>query len=349
MRKIAYMFIALLTALLVSSWAAAPALAKVHTWVDDQGVLHFSQKRSSEPASKKSRTSGAQENEPATNAPAGAHPAPLPQGKGPLFMWKVAGERTFAYLMGSIHFAPKSIYPLDPRIDAAFEQCRILAVESDIEGKEAQVQAMTMKWGLYPQGDSLDKHISKRTENKLKEMGALNPMFMRFKPWLLAMQLQSQYIMRQGYDQSQGVDRYFLRRARQEGKQIKELEDAADTLKVFIEAAEEDEDEYLYYSLSELERIDEVLPKLVKQWQAGSAEAMYDLIYSEINKRPQFKEFGKKLFDERNVKMARKVESYLRRGTPSFVVVGAGHLVGPMGIPALLGKKGFEVQQVGVE
>ena len=74
---------------------------------------------------------------------------------------------------------------------------------------------------------------------------------------------------------------------------------------------------------------------------------MHDLIFEEIERYPEFREFGRLLFDERNVTMAAKVDSYLRNASPAFVVVGAGHLVGPMGIPALLQAKGYDVAQTG--
>lgn len=323
----------------------APVQAKVHSWVDEQGVLHFSQKRPEKGASNASNAEQPTQDSEQTRPQAQT----LPAGKGPVFMWKVSVDNNFAYLLGSMHYAQEGIYPLDPRIIAAFEQCRVLAVESDVEGKQAEIQALTMQLGMYPEGDSLENHISARTKDMLKELGAWNPMYMRFKPWLLAMQLQSQKFLEKGFDHTQGLDRHFLLKAREQGLRVKELEQAAETLRIFVDISQDNEDEFLYYSLLELERFDEVVPKLGKYWKAGDAAGMRELLFYELSRRPEFKDLGKRLFDERNVKMARKVEQYLKSGTPHFVVVGAGHLVGDMGIPALLQGKGYTVKQVGAE
>ncbi len=321
----------------------SPAQARVHSWVDEQGVTHFSQKRPEQ----KQRGADAPHSTRQDSGQKRPQAQPLPAGKGPVFMWKVSADDNFAYLLGSMHYAQEGIYPLDPRITAAFEQCRVLAVESDVEGKQAEIQALTIQLGMYPEGDSLEKHISSRTQDLLKELGAWNPMYMRFKPWLLAMQLQSQKFLEKGFDHSQGLDRHFLLKARKQGLQVKELEQAAETLKIFVDISEDNEDEFLYYSLLELDRFDEVVPKLGRYWKAGDAAGMRELLFYELSRRPEFKDLGRRLFDERNVKMARKVEQYLESGVPHFVVVGAGHLVGDTGVPELLKAKGFEVEQVG--
>jgi uncharacterized protein YbaP (TraB family) len=53
-----------------------------------------------------------------------------------------------------------------------------------------------------------------------------------------------------------------------------------------------------------------------------------------------------KVFDERNVKMVDRIEAFLKAKDQYFVVVGAGHLVGPKGIVKLLEAKGYQVEQV---
>jgi uncharacterized protein YbaP (TraB family) len=49
---------------------------------------------------------------------------------------------------------------------------------------------------------------------------------------------------------------------------------------------------------------------------------------------------------DRNRNMTKKIASYLRSGGCVFVVVGAGHLVGELGIVELLRKEGFTVEQL---
>lgn len=340
MRRLTLLFLALSFLCTAVLALHAPVVAKVHSWKDEQGVLHLS---------KKPPPGGTEESgEPRKKRPPAAKKADSgPAGKGPIFMWKATSPSTEVHILGSLHYAKKGLYPLDQRIQDAFAQSRALAVESDVDGEQARLQALVMQLGMYPENDSLDKHITPRTMDLLRKLGGANPLFMRMHPWLVAMQLQSVQFQKQGYDQNQGIDRHFMRKARSSGKEILELERMEDTLKILADASAKDPDLFLYYSLLELERQDDLLGRISSIWQRGDAKAMHELLFEEINRRPEFKEFGVKLFDERNASMAEVIAGYLRGSRPVFVVAGAGHLVGPTGIPTLLRQKGFTVGQVG--
>jgi hypothetical protein len=47
--------------------------------------------------------------------------------------------------------------------------------------------------------------------------------------------------------------------------------------------------------------------------------------------------------DDRNRRWAPKIEAMLKEKHVFFVTVGAGHLTGPVGLPALLRKAGYKV------
>ena len=51
---------------------------------------------------------------------------------GKHFFWKVSDDNSSVYLLGSIHFADLSFYPLDSVIVNAFDRSDELAVELDI-------------------------------------------------------------------------------------------------------------------------------------------------------------------------------------------------------------------------
>ncbi len=60
----------------------------------------------------------------------------------------------------------------------------------------------------------------------------------------------------------------------------------------------------------------------------------------------QERRFMTRLLDDRNVGMAQKIEKIHESGTSLFAAVGSLHMAGPKGLPALLRKDGFEVQQI---
>ena len=59
-----------------------------------------------------------------------------------------------------------------------------------------------------------------------------------------------------------------------------------------------------------------------------------------------FEAVQEKLIDERNVEMTKKIEEFLAKKDPVFVVVGAAHLVGPDGLLAILKSKGYTLDQM---
>jgi len=48
------------------------------------------------------------------------------------FLWKVRSKTNTVYLLGSIHLFKKDLYPLNARIEEAFAQSDLLAVEANI-------------------------------------------------------------------------------------------------------------------------------------------------------------------------------------------------------------------------
>jgi uncharacterized protein YbaP (TraB family) len=80
---------------------------------------------------------------------------------------------------------------------------------------------------------------------------------------------------------------------------------------------------------------------LVRAWASGDTQAIESIVTeSALQDRAIAPIFGK-LFDERNLKMCSRIESYLNSNGSYFVIVGAGHLVGKRGIIELIKGKGY--------
>jgi len=70
------------------------------------------------------------------------------------------------------------------------------------------------------------------------------------------------------------------------------------------------------------------------------------LIFRPLAGGADFESFYEAIFFERNQAMARRLAELTRDGKTRFAVLGAGHMLGPRGIPALLCERGFEVRRV---
>ena len=70
------------------------------------------------------------------------------------FLWKVQSESSTAYLLGSIHFMQQAAYPLDERIEKAFESSDVLAVEANINDISKLDMKKLITTAFYQENDS---------------------------------------------------------------------------------------------------------------------------------------------------------------------------------------------------
>ena len=54
---------------------------------------------------------------------------------------------------------------------------------------------------------------------------------------------------------------------------------------------------------------------------------------------------NQRIYNERNLKMAAKVEEFLKTNKKIFVVVGVGHLILEDNVLEILSKKGYSIQK----
>jgi uncharacterized protein YbaP (TraB family) len=272
-------------------------------------------------------------------------------GDGKSFLWEVKTDSGSSYLLGSVHVLKKEHYPLNPAIEKAFDQTDILAVEVNIAGPKIMEVGMKMlQKAMYPGEETLEDNISKKTFGLLKEkLKALDMDYgslKKMKPWMVAMTILQSELLKLGFNPKFGVDMYFLDKATKKKQEIVELEGAEFQLNLFDGFSKEESEKFLLSTILEADQIEKELDKMIEAWMKGDAEAMEELLTGSIDKYPELKEFYKKINDDRNVGMVKKITSYLASGKRYFVVVGAAHMVGEKGIVSMLQKKGYTVNQL---
>ncbi|EBD8094969.1 polysaccharide biosynthesis protein GumN, partial [Salmonella enterica] len=120
------------------------------------------------------------------------------------FMWEVEHNGNTVYLVGSMHIADDSFYPLRKEFEEAFAEADYLGVEIDISkaADEAQ-QKLIMDMGMYQDGTTLKDHVSKETYAKLgailKQSGLQVNALDAFKPWVAETTISSLKSVKAGY------------------------------------------------------------------------------------------------------------------------------------------------------
>lgn len=270
--------------------------------------------------------------------------------KGNVFLWEVKTATNTVYILGSIHLARPSLYPLDKRIEDAFQRSNTLVVEVNIEAFDPVVlQEMFVERGVYSDGSTIRNHLSEGTFKLVVEkLGSLNlglTQMVFFKPWFLSITLVTFELLKLGFDSEYGIDKHFLVKAKGK-KRILELESVEYQLNLFDSFTDEQQDLLLFSTLLDLDIMEEEMDNLIKAWESGDAVKTEEILMQGLDEYPEILPIIDKIFYERNRNMVSKIEDYLDTNDTYFVVVGAGHLVGEKGIIQLLNKKGYSLQQL---
>lgn len=264
-------------------------------------------------------------------------------------MWKVQSKTTTLYVLGSLHFLRQENYPLNPGIEKAFDQSNILVVEANISDPRGVDPQKLIESASYPENDSLEKHVSKETyEDIKKKIGKLDispELITRQKPWFLAITLESLQLIKLGLDPKYGVDIYFISKS-QGKKKILELESLDEQINLLSNLSDSDQEIFLLYTLRDLNIVGEEINNLIKSWITGDAKNIESILMKSVKENPKLSPIFEKFINERNMKMAIKIDNYLKTKDTYFVVVGAGHLIGDKGIIKILKDKGYLVEQL---
>ncbi len=278
-----------------------------------------------------------------------------PATAGKHFFWKVQTDSSTAYLLGSIHMGKPDMYPLPAIINNAFDSSDVLVVEVNIKNvdlSEGSGMSDMMSEMMYTDSTTFRDHISdslyRKFEELFKEYSVPEMLVQKMKPDVIIMTIYQMQLLKNGYSPNYGVDMHFLDKADSMGMEIKELETAEEQLKMLYGDENSDTSElYLMYSIDDLKSGSKAIDTLYNAWKNGNTAMIDSLTNAVAETNPEYKDMMYKLLDERNIKMAKKIEGYLATKKTYFIIVGAAHLVGNNGIISLLKKSGkYKIEQL---
>ena len=258
-------------------------------------------------------------------------------------LWLVegpGGQR--AWLFGTIHALPQPVEWRSAVIEQALAGSDRLVLEvariDDDAGTARVFAGLAQSPGLPPlaqrvPADERDELAEAMAADGLKP-GALDG----YETWAAALLLQ-QALTKAG-DSGNGIDRALLRGYT---KPVEEFEGAAAQLAIFDTLPEAAQRSLLSAALTDPKEAARELDRMAQAW----AKADLDLIDRETNQEflsdPLLREA---LLTGRNRAWDARLTAMLRSGAHPFVAVGAAHLVGKDGLPALLAAHGYKVTRL---
>jgi uncharacterized protein len=253
------------------------------------------------------------------------------------------------YLFGTIHMLRDGTTWQSPELEAAMQQSQDLYLEVADPANQATIASPLMKLGFDPQ-HPLSTKISKDDVTLLaqvaKKYGFTSESgFEPMQPWLVVLMLSALPQVHSGYAPSNGVDLQVRKEFVTAGKPVHGLETAESQIRLLSDLPESEQVTMLDAELHGIGHEDGTaqLDALVAAWLSGDQNTIASAMnWDKLTHDPMYDA----MFVRRNQAFAAALAQRLKQNGTSFVSVGAGHLIGSDGVPALLAKMGFTVARV---
>lgn len=258
-------------------------------------------------------------------------------------LWQVSGPRgEKAWLFGTIHALPRPVAWRSHKIDAAIAGSDTLVLEIAPTGDRGALAKtfarLSRTPGQPPVEERVPAAIRPRLKRMMREVGLERGRFADVETWGVALILSQEAQGEAGTEN--GLESELLRAAG--GKPVGELEGGAAQLGIFDRLPEPEQRDLLSAVVVEATSPDG-MDRLTLAWKRGDVAALERETRSGLLADPELRQI---LLVERNRSWARKVSAMLAQGRHPLVAVGAAHLAGPDGLPALLEARGLRVTRI---
>ena len=260
-------------------------------------------------------------------------------------VWKISRGGNTLFLGGSVHILRDADYPLPDEFDMAYSQSSMLVIETDVEqladpGVAQYLTANTFLPGNQTLRSVLDPETYELLAAAFREYGQRLEELRRFKPSMVVNILTLLQMQKMGFVQ-EGVDFYYLKKAKDEEKPVGYLESIETQIDLIITMGSGYENDFVRYSLYDMESTENELLSLLDEWKNGGSSKTEEILLEMKDEWPQI---YRTVITDRNSAWMPQIEQYLASGTVSFVIVGLAHIHGPDGLLQQLKNAGCKVE-----
>jgi uncharacterized protein YbaP (TraB family) len=251
------------------------------------------------------------------------------------------GEK--GWLFGTIHALPDRVDWRSPIVERALEQSDELVLEIAAVDDDAATRRVLTKLSRTPGQPLLSSRVPPEERPALlrilNENNVDEAAFGDIETWAAALMLAQ--LSQESSDADNGIDRALVRS--QPGKPVAEFEGAERQLRIFDSLPEKEQRDMLALVVSDSKDSGRELKTLSEAWRKGDVEAIARETNTGLLSDPELRDA---LYVQRNRAWMDRLESILKGGRHPFVAVGAAHLAGPDGLPAMLVAKGWKVTRI---
>ena len=269
--------------------------------------------------------------------------SPAPQPARPA-LWQVEGPRgERAWLLGTIHALDRPALWRSAAVEKALAGSDRIVVEvsalGDGNAMAATFTRLATTPGLPRLSRRIDPALAKPLAALLAKAGFREESFARTETWAAALMLARAGAS--GRESKYGVDRAVIEAA--DGRGVLELEGAAGQLGIFDALAEREQRDLLETVVRDAGALETETADLAEAWRKGDMAAIERETRRGLLADPELRAA---LFTARNRQWTTRIAALMAAREKPFVAVGAAHMAGPDGLPALLAARGYVVTRV---
>ena len=270
-------------------------------------------------------------------------PAAAPRGEPAL--WRISDHDSEIWLFGTVHVLPADLRWRSTRLNAAFSAADELVLETDTSAGETTA-ALTARYGLLPAGEKLSPRLPSHDAARLARISStlgVDPSSLeRLRPWLAALRLSFAFAAAHGQLSEAGVEAVLLPEAQARGLRISYLETPEQQIRTLAELSDSDQLRFLQASLRQIEEGGGALEFIDRAWASGDVAALDRELHAQLSQAGPGPYAV--IITRRNEAWADEIARRLEGSGRIFYAVGAAHLVGDGGVPALLRRRGIDVE-----
>ncbi len=261
-------------------------------------------------------------------------------------LWRARGAHAEVVLFGSVHLLPRDLEWTPPALADAIARADEIWFELPIDGAtDAQAMRLSRARGFFPAGERLEAHLTTTVARRLAvvadKVGLAPSSLDHMRPWLAEIALSLAFDARSGASPANGVEQRIAQIAPSRARR-RAFETVRGQIGFLADAPIADQVASLNETVDEITDDPGAYGRLVSEWAAGDLDGLgHDALEPMARVSPNL---YRRLITDRNQRWAAILQQRLRGDGVVVVVVGAGHLIGPGGVPALLRARGFVVE-----
>lgn len=268
--------------------------------------------------------------------------------KGAPALWQVNSDGVNSnslYLFGTVHLLPEGADWSTPALENAMDASDILVIETLGLEDTANVSKIYMQMAQDEKTPPIVSRLSGADkialERVMDEQNLSQKQLSNLETWAATLAIAGSLTDELGLKRALGVETILAQRFK--GKQTQGLETIPSQFAIFDDLTELQQRDMLRTVVNDADESEAAFLQLLNAWLDGDIDNM--LSDSGMMTLPALR---KALLDDRNEKWAIALDEKLQKSENKryFVGVGAAHLIGEKGVPALLKAAGYTVERI---